>query len=215
MKKISTIVSISLCIVIISCNGPRRDPGLIYMPDMYYSRAYETYTDHGNLNDERVNFTNMPVEGTIARGQDLPFPFLKDKPGDTINYVASKQFQSPLDTLNNIQFKEAERLYLVYCAICHGTKLDGNGPLYNNGKGPYPAAPKNFIGDPNVLKMPEGQMFYTATYGKGQMGSYASQVNRHQRWMIIRYIKTKQKEASAANETSAGTGSDSTATAKQ
>jgi mono/diheme cytochrome c family protein len=37
---------------------------------------------------------------------------------------------------------EAERLYLINCGICHGTKLDGNGPLYNDGKGPYPAAAK-------------------------------------------------------------------------
>ena len=26
-------------------------------------------------------------------------------------------------------------------------KLDGNGPLYNDGNGPFAAAPKNFMGD--------------------------------------------------------------------
>lgn len=61
--------------------------------------------------------------------------------------------------------------------------------------GPYPAAPKNLIADPIVSVMPEGQMFYSVTYGKNLMGSYASQLSRKQRWMVIRYIKTKQAEA--------------------
>jgi len=30
------------------------------------------------------------------------------------------------------------------------------------------------------------------------MGSYASQLSRHQRWMIIRYIKDKQAAAKAS-----------------
>ncbi|WP_163367674.1 c-type cytochrome, partial [Klebsiella aerogenes] len=81
--------------------------------------------------------------------------------------------------------------------ICHGSKLDGNGPLYKGGEGPYPAAPKNFIADPVVSVMPDGQMFYSVTYGKNMMGSYASQLTRKQRWMVIRYIKNKQLVAKA------------------
>jgi hypothetical protein len=38
-------------------------------------------------------------------------------------------------------------------------------------------------------------------YGKNMMGSYASQLNRKQRWMVIKYIKNKQKEAKAAAST--------------
>ncbi len=50
--------------------------------------------------------------------------------------------------------------------------------------------------------MPEGQMFYSVTYGKGQMGSYASQLSTTQRWMIIHYVKSKQgggKQTAAAS----------------
>ena len=83
---------------------------------------------------------------------------------------------------------EAERLYQINCGICHGTKLDGNGPLWKDGNGPYTAAPKNLIADPLVSVMPDGQMFYSLTYGKNLMGSYASQLNRKQRWMVINAI---------------------------
>jgi mono/diheme cytochrome c family protein len=39
---------------------------------------------------------------------------------------------------------------------------------------------------------PDGQMFYSITYGKNLMGGYASQITAKQRWEIITYIKSKQ-----------------------
>jgi mono/diheme cytochrome c family protein len=94
--------------------------------------------------------------------------------------------------------KEAERLYLINCGICHGAKLDGNGPLYNGGNGPFAAKPATLVGDAKYEQMPEGQMFYSVTYGKNLMGSYASQLTRVQRWEVIAYIKSKQGKTSAA-----------------
>ena len=100
---------------------------------------------------------------------------------------------------------EANRLYLVNCGICHGTKLDGNGPLYRGGDGPFPAKPATLVGDAKYERMPEGQMYYSVTYGKNKMGSYASQLDTRQRWMVIAYIKAKQAAAhpaAAADSTS-------------
>ena len=86
---------------------------------------------------------------------------------------------------------------MINCAICHGAGLDGNGPLYKRGDGPFPAAPKNLM----TLNMPEGQMFYSVTYGRNLMGPYGSQLNRKQRWMIISYIKGQQGKQQAAGGT--------------
>ena len=94
---------------------------------------------------------------------------------------------------------EAKRLYLVNCAICHGPKLDGNGPLYKGGDGPFPAKPATLVGDAKYEAMPEGQMYYSVTYGKNKMGSYASQLDTRQRWMVIAYIKSKQAGSKPAN----------------
>jgi mono/diheme cytochrome c family protein len=100
-------------------------------------------------------------------------------------------------------------LYLINCGICHGAKLDGNGPLWNNGDGPYPSKPATLVGDAKYESMPEGQMFYSLTYGKNLMGSYASQLSAKQRWQVIHYIKVKQGKIKA---TGAAT-TDSTAVA--
>ena len=188
-------------LVLVSCSEIQRDPGRIYMPDMVYSRAYETYSvtpeQREELLKEGIHFSNTPVPGTIKRGVLFPFNIPKDKEGDTTNYVASKLVKNPLTAgeLDAPTMVEAERLYLVNCGICHGMKLDGNGPLYKGGDGPFPAKPATLVGDKKYEAMPEGQMYYSVTYGKNKMGSYASQLDTRQRWMVIAYIKSKQVPA--------------------
>ena len=182
--------------VIIGCSDVKRTPGKDYVPDMRYSRAYETYSESPIFADRQTN--RQPVAGTMKRGDVYPFHIEKDAPGDTANYVASKAVKNPLPAMNETEMKEAERLYLINCAICHGSKLDGNGPLYNGGDGPYPAKPATLVGDAKYENMPEGQMYYSTTYGKNLMGSYASQLQPKERWMVIAYIKAKQKPAAPA-----------------
>ncbi len=197
MKKLSIITVLFATAFVISCSDVKRSPGTVYMPDMAYSRAYETYADHSNLAEKGINYNNMPVAGTISREEEMPFHIAKDAPGDTSHYTAAKLVKSPIDSLSAKDGEEAERLYLVNCGICHGPKLNGNGPLYKDGTGPYPAKPASLVGDAKYEAMPEGQMFYSVEYGKNLMGSYASQLSRKQRWMVIRYIKNKQAEAKA------------------
>lgn len=208
MKKITIIAfSLTSAIVWISCSDVRRSPGMTYMPDMAYSRAYETYalpdstefTSDVHHTDDKIFYNNMPVAGTIARGEEMPFTIAQDKPGDTVNYFASKAVMNPVPMPDSAQMVEARRLYLINCGICHGKALDGNGPLWKGGDGPFPAAPKNLVTDAVVSNMPDGQMFYSITYGKNLMGSYASQLTRTQRWMIIHYIKSEQAKAKAAS----------------
>jgi mono/diheme cytochrome c family protein len=209
MRKILFITGcVAMGIVIVSCNKPRRSTGRAYMPDMYYSRAYETYaaldtskfiTDRNEWNaskSDKIFYSMQPVTGTVARGE-MPAYALKN---DSTGYNQSQGIKNPLN-MASIDAKEAERLYLVNCAVCHGAKLDGNGPLWKNGDGPYPAAPKNLLGD-DIKAMSEGRYYHVMTFGKGQMGSYASQLTTNQRWMIATWIKSKQ--SGTASPDSAG-----------
>lgn len=214
MKKLFYLSTILLISVLSSCsdNGIR-NPHNIYMPDMAYSRAYETYayrdsskfTENENERGGKIYYNAKPANGTIARGEEMPFSLTKDLVGDTANYIKSKEIKNPIDSLTASQFIETERLYLINCGICHGKKLDGNGPLYKGGDGPYAAKPATLVGDAKYESMPDGQMYYSIAYGKGQMGSYASQLSRKQRWEIITYIKQKQKENKLATAAPATT----------
>jgi mono/diheme cytochrome c family protein len=195
MKKIWVITGCLIAgTILVSCSKVRRNTGRAYMPDMAYSRAYETYASTDALQKKGVHYNAMPVEGTIARGDTLTVYSYKN---DSIGYINSKNVANPLPALSAVQRKEAARLYLIYCGICHGEKLDGNGPLWKGGDGPFPAAPKDLMAA-DMKAMAEGTMFHSVTYGKNLMGSYASQLSAEQRWMIIHYIKEKQAASVSA-----------------
>lgn len=207
-KSLIVVVVFIMAMLAIGCNGVQREPGRVYMPDMTYSQAYETYASTDNLKQKDIHYNAMPVAGTIARGDMLPYTL----PNDTIGYNQSAGEKNPLEPLDATNMKEAERLFLVNCAICHGTKLDGNGPLWKGGNGPFPAAPKDLL-SAEIKGKGDGTLYHVMTYGKGQMGSYASQINPKQRWMIVQYIRKVQGGSGAASD-STGAKMDSTAVTK-
>jgi mono/diheme cytochrome c family protein len=189
----------------VGCGGAHGDdPGHSYMPDMYYSRAYESY-GYNNVGGERdslkargIFYNAMPVAGTVARGEEMSYHLSNDSAG----LAASNAIKSPLDsmTFSTANMKEAERVFLVNCAICHGDKLDGNGPLWNGGNGPFPSAPRNLLDD-YTKKLSDGHIFWVITNGIRTMGSYASQTHPEQRWAIIKYIRSKQGGGAAKAST--------------
>ncbi|MGC4235613.1 MAG: cytochrome c [Niabella sp.] len=212
MNKYFYIAVVLLGVMAAGCGAGKDNPGLAYMPDMFYSVAYETYAPAASrLKEVGAHYDGMPVTGTVSRQDDLAFHF--DLKHDSAGYAQSAALKNPLDTAGAaIDMKEAERLYLINCGICHGAALDGNGPLFKGGDGPYSAAPKNFK-DADMIAMAPGTMFYSITYGKGQMGGYASQLSPKQRWEIVAYIKSKTAAAApAAVPIAIGTPADSTAT---
>lgn len=192
MNKTKSIIVATLMIGLgmTACNSGsmRRNPGRIYAPDMTYSRAYDAYTENPVFADSQSS--RLPVKGTIARGHELPDHLTE---GDTTAY---KTFTTKL-RFSEAELQEGERLFDIYCGICHGQKLDGNGPLYNGGNGKFAAAPANFK-DAKYLNMHEGQMYAAIKFGKNMMGSYASQLDIKQRWMVIAYIKKVQAENGGA-----------------
>ncbi len=186
MKQLKSILvaSLALTVGLVSCDSGnmRRTPGHIYAPDMTYSRAYDAYTANPNFEDGQTS--RLPVSGTVARGHEMPDHMVE---GDTNAY---KTFTTSL-RFTEAELKEGGRLFNIYCGICHGTGLDGQGPLYASGK--FASMPAN-LKDAKYLHMPQGQMYAAIKFGKNMMGSYASQLDIKQRWMVIAYIKQKQSE---------------------
>jgi len=183
MSKTKSIIVASLMIGlgVASCNSGnmRRNPGKIYAPDMTYSVAYDAYTSNPNFADSQTS--RLPVEGTVARGHQLPDHLMNDS-------NAFKTFTTSM-RFGETELKEGGRLFNIYCAICHGPNLDGQGPLYSSGK--FAAMPANFK-DGKYLHMPVGQVYAAMKFGKNMMGSYASQLDMKQRWQIVAYIKKFQ-----------------------
>lgn len=171
---------------------------------MAYSRAYEAYaerdstyftSDMFNKGGKQIFYSAIPVKGAVKRGE----LFDDTLANDSVGYKLSAGVINPIsDSTAAINMAESGRLFNINCAICHGAKGAGNGPLSTGGK----------IGGvanltlPNYVAMADGTMYHSIKFGKGLMGSYASQLSREQRWMIIKYIRTLQKgEAPATDST--------------
>jgi mono/diheme cytochrome c family protein len=206
MKKLIYISFIASSVIMaIGCSmGPKRTPGSTYMPDMAYSRAYESYpeldpeifTDEEAKAGSRIYYDRKPVNGTVKRGQFGVHHFSND----SASLLASNAVVvNPLttDSSQKINNEEATRLFNIYCAICHGTDMKGQGPLVSSGKWAGNAA--NLLDATKFARSiySDGRMFYTITHGKNTMGGYGSQLNNKQRWMLVNYIRSKQ-DASAA-----------------
>ncbi|MBI3883605.1 MAG: cytochrome c [Sphingobacteriales bacterium] len=212
MKKNTIITVLTLAItgiaVITGCDS-KREPGKTYMPDMAYSRAVETnalldstvFTDNAARLGQEIFYNRKPVPGTIRRGELFPYTL----PNDSIGYKLSAQVKNPLPALSAKDSAEASRLFNINCAICHGADGKASGPLAGKIGG---------IANLATINITEGTMFHSVTYGKGLMGSYASQLDRKQRWMIIHYIETLRPKATAVSVATEAK-ADSTSTTKK
>ena len=217
MKKNNIITVLVLVItgaaVITGCDS-KRQPGKIYMPDMAYSRAIETYsplndtvfTDNFSHPGHEIFYNRKPVDGTIAVGELYAYTL----PNDSNGYKLSAEVKSPLGPLSKSEMQETGRLFNINCAICHGAEGKANGPLATSGK---VGGVANLTTDA-YIKMADGTMYHTINYGKNNMGSYASQLSRKQRWMIVQYIRSLQPKPAAAGDSTATTATAATSVKK-
>lgn len=220
MKRLTNFPAIAVIasLILFSSCKDKRSPGSVYVPDMAYSRTHETYaeldslkftSDIHNKGGNKIFFNEMPAPGTIKRGELFPYTL----PNDSNGYKMSAAVVNPIDFMTGAQMSEAARLYNINCGICHGEKGQANGPL---------AAKVGAIANLTLdlyKTMTDGTMFHSVTYGKNNMGSYASQLTREQRWMVIKYVRTLQgtggPAAAGADSTSGAKPADSTAVVKK
>lgn len=214
LKLFTAITVISAAMFLASCGGHDK-PGRVYMPDMAYSRAVESYalldstkfTSDPNRLGKEIFYNSSPVEGTLRQGDVEAFAApLNDSAGGL--YTVSNSIKNPLPPLAGKDSAEAARLFNIYCAVCHGDKAGNNGPV-----APKVGGVKSIVAASPTYS--DGRIFHVINYGQGNMGSYSSQLSRKQRWMIIQYIRTlepKPEPGAAATQTApAATATDSTA----
>jgi mono/diheme cytochrome c family protein len=179
MKIISKIVmSLFVVVLLSSCKNDLK-PNYQYMPNMYESVAYETYSESDAFNSPyglKGKEGQLTPNGAIKRGFQ---PY--DLPNTTEGYNASKLItKSPLDS-TQVDMDKAQQLFEIYCAICHGTAGDGQGKLVKQEK---------FLGVPNYKdrEITKGSIFHVITYGLNSMGSHANQLSQDERWLVTEYV---------------------------
>ncbi len=168
-------ILILLAFTTVSCFN-KSERNYQYFPDMYEPIPYEPYGEYDIF--PQGQSARLPAEGSISRGW-MPYEYDNDPQG----------FQAAKTELTNpVPFTErnlaaGRQLYTIYCAMCHGDAGDGQGILVQREK---------ILGIPRYddqgRDITEGSVYHVMYYGLNQMGSYASQTNSHERWLITNYV---------------------------
>lgn len=165
-------------------------PGVEFMPDMYRSPSLEYYSVH-TVDGDTLNNAMKPVKGSVARGY-LPYAYANTPEGYE---SAGLNLHNPLAASNREQWeKDGEVLYGKFCVHCHGATGAGDGKVGAKLPGPPPAY------NGTLKNLPEGKIFHSITYGKGSMGSHASQLTQEERWKLVCYVQKLQGPKEVATD---------------
>lgn len=186
-----------------ACHAGENKTGRAYAPDMYYSKAYEPY--YPSEVTENGMSAILPAENTVAYGSSMeamdlpPWPFGNVGTADTARIMpAMRAYANPVQPTEEALERGAYN-YRVYCGICHGGQMNGKGYLVTGTK--YGQAPANLMDDRLIGGASDGWYYHVMQYGLNAMGSYAYAMSREERWEVIHYIRQRQREYLAAQET--------------
>lgn len=193
----------TLSLMLLSCSADKDNPGVEYAPNMYHSTPYEPLSQvtdkeigswlDSNPDDNHGEFYNSnpynpygmtmrdPVPNTVKRSLYLPYRI----PKDSLELAAL--IKNPLASTEEV-LKEGKVLYTRYCIHCHGEKGMGDGLVGIAYKGVIA------FNSRAVKNKSEGHIFHVITHGKGRMWAHGSQVSIENRWKIVKYVQTLQKQ---------------------
>ncbi|MEX0273882.1 MAG: c-type cytochrome [Flavobacteriaceae bacterium] len=173
-KKIGMVLGLGL---LLSSCFDKSEPNYQYMPNMYEPVGYETY--------QKVEFLPNHSEALIPPANTIPRGYMPyEIPNTPEGKEMARVLISPLDTLQReANLTKGKELYDIYCAICHGSKGDGQGNLVKREK---------ILGVPSYADAARditvGTSYHTVQYGLNSMGSYAVQLNNEEMWQVSEYV---------------------------
>ena len=196
-------------VVLVSCKPGEDSPGTEYAPNMYHAVSYEPLTQitdkeqgawvssdddeygeyfNSNPNNPFGMTMRKPVDNTVRRDENGMLPYRLHK--DSVE-LASRIMKNPLPDSEEV-IAEGQVLYTKYCTHCHGA--NGGGSMDETAKvgAVYQGVPSYSAGATSQLS--EGHIFHVITHGIRRMGAHASQVQQEDRWKIVRYVQTLQKQ---------------------
>ncbi len=147
-----------------------------------------------------------PVEGTAPVGFTMPRSKKEGIPTSDLDFSVGSDYYNtglfgdfygkgfPESLKVDAAFLERGReRFQINCTPCHGDSGNGQGIVSKY----WILPPTASLIDERVKALPEGQIFWTITHGKGLMGSYKGTINVKDRWAITAYLRALQNASIA------------------
>jgi len=164
-----------------------------FFPDMVESVARDAQGPPVVL-DDGVTLDLRPPPGSVARGF-VPFEYPATPDGAL---AAGRELENPFAEDDAVAAARGAIVYGNFCAVCHGAAGHGDGAVTRRG---FPPPPSLLLD--NAMQMTDGQMFHVISVGQANMSSYASQIERADRWRVIHHVRGLQAKPSADPGTTA------------
>ena len=153
-----------------------------FFPDMVESVALDAQSPSTTLDDGTV-VDLRPAPGSVARGfAPLEYPATPEGA-----LLAGQELQNPFAADDLEAAARGAIVYSNFCAVCHGGAGHGDGTVTRRGVPPPPNLQLE-----NAVEMTDGQMYHVISAGQGNMASYASQLERDDRWRVILHVRSLQ-----------------------
>lgn len=140
----------------------------------------------------------MPVENTMAV-EEFPDPVAGT---GKMNGQWLTVLPVPVDAA---LLERGQERFNIYCATCHGLGGYGDGMIAQRAMELMEVETSKWIPPTSyhvdtVLQRPVGHIYNTITNGIRSMPPYRSQINEHDRWAIVAYLRALQRSQSARIE---------------
>lgn len=162
----------------------RRTPIELF-PDMNRQPKLRPQTTSAFFADGKSS--RLPVAGTIA-WEDNHY---QDLPVNTGRAPGTTNFVDVLGTDVQVDEKllaRGQQRFNINCSPCHGAQGDGNGIT----KRIKAMGTVGNLHDQRIVKLTDGEIFNTITYGKNLMGGYGANISVEDRWAIVAYLRSLQ-----------------------
>jgi mono/diheme cytochrome c family protein len=184
------LIAMALLLVVLSGVGcyqgqPSKQTPIHVNPSMDDQAKYQPQASSRFFKNDQA--MQMPVEGTIARGQlkeDMVYYTGRDLKGQLVK-------SSPVPFTMEILRRGQDR-FNIYCAPCHGRTGAGDGIVVKRGMFPPPTYHQDRLRD-----IEDGHLFEVISNGIRNMPSYRSQVPVADRWAIVNYVRALQRSQNA------------------
>jgi Cytochrome C oxidase, cbb3-type, subunit III len=121
------------------------------------------------------------VDNTVMRGAIEEDALVPSKESNTFPLPLTKEL-----------LERGQERFNIFCSPCHGIQGDGNGMVSLRGMKHPPSLHQD-----RLRNVPVGYLFDVITNGFGAMNGYSMQLNPHDRWAVVSYVRALQLSRNA------------------
>jgi len=162
-------------------------PFIEFLNGMAAQPKAKSQMTYGRVFGEEIPVLWSPPAGAVGREQP---PVLFESGSNRIEDAKAfgDRIANPVPlTIENVH--RGQNRYEIYCITCHDRRGEGNGPAV--GPNRFPAPPS--LHTDQARGYSDGTICYIVSKGMGKMPGYAGQIEMHDRWKIVYYVRALQR----------------------